>query len=83
MVVTLEWLAVFVIYYPGTLTSLRTIFDKGNYIMRFTLFAAILIAFILTACGRPNQALPEVERENYERIIAGEDPDNIEAASSK
>ena len=51
--------------------------------MKHVVFLAILLAFVLTACGKPGQALPETERENFERIMAGEDPDNIEAASSK
>ncbi|MBA4142064.1 MAG: hypothetical protein H0X43_03455 [Nitrosospira sp.] len=38
--------------------------------MRLTLLAATLAAMMLTACGRPNQALPEQERENFERITS-------------
>lgn len=36
--------------------------------MRLTLLAAILAALTMTACGRPNQALPEQEKANFEKI---------------
>lgn len=38
--------------------------------MRLTFLAAILATMVMTACGRPNQALPEQERENFERITS-------------
>ena len=40
--------------------------------MRFFLIAAVLAAITLTGCGRPSQALPEQEKENYERIMRGD-----------
>jgi hypothetical protein len=37
--------------------------------MRLTLLTAIL-ALTMTACGKPNQALPEQEKKNFEKIIS-------------
>jgi hypothetical protein len=36
--------------------------------MRLTLVAATLAALMMTACGKPNQALPEQEKENFAKI---------------
>ncbi len=38
--------------------------------MRFTLLAATLAALAMTACGKPNQALPEQEKKNFEKITS-------------
>lgn len=38
--------------------------------MRFTLLAAALVAVTMTACGKPNQALPEQEKGNFAKIQA-------------
>lgn len=38
--------------------------------MRFTLLAVTLAALTMTACSKPNQALPEQEKKNYEKITS-------------
>lgn len=38
--------------------------------MRLTLLAAVLTAWTMTACGKPNQALPEQEKNNYSKITS-------------
>ena len=39
--------------------------------MKYTLLLAALLVFGLSACGRPEQALPEQEKANYEKIMSG------------
>ncbi|PTR16655.1 hypothetical protein C8R31_102672 [Nitrosospira sp. Nsp2] len=38
--------------------------------MRLTLVAATLAALMMTACGKPNQALPEQEKDNFAKITS-------------
>lgn len=38
--------------------------------MRLTLLAAALVALTMTACGKPNQALPEQEKANFAKITS-------------
>ncbi|CAE6509631.1 MAG TPA: hypothetical protein DEO56_00395 [Nitrosomonas nitrosa] len=40
--------------------------------MRFFLIAAALATLTLAGCGKPSQALPETEKDAYERIISGQ-----------
>ena len=36
--------------------------------MRLSLLAVTLVALTLAACGKPNQALPEQEKDRFEQI---------------
>jgi hypothetical protein len=38
--------------------------------MRLTLLAATLAVLAMTACGKPNQALPEQEKDNFAKVIS-------------
>ncbi len=38
--------------------------------MRLTLLAVTLAALAMTACGKPNQALPEQEKDNFAKITS-------------
>lgn len=42
--------------------------------MRFTLLATALTALMLTACGKPSQALPEQEKANFSKITGQASP---------
>lgn len=40
--------------------------------MKYTLLLIALLAFGLSACGKPEQALPEQEKANYEKLMNSE-----------
>lgn len=42
--------------------------------MRLTLLAAAVVALTVTACGKPNQALPEQQKENFSKITGQQSP---------
>lgn len=50
--------------------------------MRFTLLAAALVAVTMTACGKPNQALPEQEKGNFAKIQAQQNAPKAPEASA-
>lgn len=54
--------------------------------MRLTLLAATLAVLAVTACGKPNQALPEQEKENFAKITSQSatpaEPDSAAEAST-
>jgi hypothetical protein len=49
--------------------------------MRLTLLAATLAALTMTACGKPSQALPEQEKENFSKITGQASPKSGAPAS--
>ncbi|SEO36563.1 hypothetical protein [Nitrosovibrio sp. Nv6] len=50
--------------------------------MKRTLLAAILAAITMTACGKPNQALPEQEKGNFAKITSPSGASDKPAAPS-
>lgn len=50
--------------------------------MKYTLLAAILAAMTMTACGKPNQALPEQEKDNFAKITSGATAEPAEPAAA-
>lgn len=54
--------------------------------MKLTLLAATLAVLTVTACGKPNQALPEQEKENFAKIssqsAAPAEPDSAAEAGT-
>jgi hypothetical protein len=54
--------------------------------MKLTLLAATLAVLPVTACGKPNQALPEQEKENFAKVTsqsaASAEPDSAAEEST-
>ena len=54
--------------------------------MRLTFLAVTFAALAMTACGKPNQALPEQEKDNFAKIIsqcaAPAEPDSADGEST-
>ena len=54
--------------------------------MRLTFLAVSFAASTMTACGKPNQALPEQEKDNFAKIIrnpaAPAEPDSAAGEST-
>lgn len=50
--------------------------------MRLSLLATIMAVLTMTACGKPNQALPEQEKENFAKITSQQPSADQPAAPS-
>ena len=50
--------------------------------MKYTLLLIALLAFGLSACGKPKQALPEQEKANYEKLMNSEKGSEMKASKA-